>query len=204
MTRSILIAALASSTAMSPPAFAQTPPSAVSDDRSPVLDGYAPDADEIIVTGTILGAEARNLEAQRRANAHQLWNETLHLAFDNPKLSDPTLRLAEFDYEARTIDGSIETFQKYELYVDTILNASEAILDVSPTKEWDIAVRFQLNPHRDYLLSQYFQKSGYLDQYTPAFQTFLKNALAAPYQVPPPPPNLARIDAPDKKAKKRA
>ena len=69
MTRSILIAALASSTAMSPPAFAQTPPSAVSDDRSPVLDGYAPDADEIIVTGTILGAEARNLEAQRRADS---------------------------------------------------------------------------------------------------------------------------------------
>ena len=98
--------------------------------------------------------------AERRANAHQLWNETLHLAFDNPKLSDPTLKLAEFDYEARTIDGSIETFQKYELYVDTILNASEAILDVSPTKEWDIAVRFQLNPHRDYLLSQYFQKFG--------------------------------------------
>ena len=30
--------------------------------------------------------------AERRANAHQLWNETLHLAFDNPKLSDPTLK----------------------------------------------------------------------------------------------------------------
>ena len=72
--------------------------------------------------------------AERRANAHQLWNETLHLAFDNPKLSDPTLGLAEFDYEARTIDGSIETFQKYDLYVYTILNASEAILDLSPTK----------------------------------------------------------------------
>ena len=69
---------------------------------------------------------AEDKRAERRANAHELWNETLHLAFDNPKLSDPTLRLAEFDYEARTIDGSIETFQKYELYVDTILNASEA------------------------------------------------------------------------------
>ena len=73
--------------------------------------------------------------AERRANAHQLWNETLHLAFDNPKLSDPTLRLAEFDYEARTIDGSIETFQKYELYVDTILNASEGLfLALLPSK----------------------------------------------------------------------
>ena len=97
----------------------------------------------------------------------ELWNETLRLAFDNPKLSDPTLKLAEFDYEARTIDGSIESFQKYELYVDTILNASEAILEVSPTKEWDVAVRFQFKPHRDYLLSHYFQKSGYLEQYTP-------------------------------------
>jgi hypothetical protein len=142
--------------------------------------------------------------AERRANAHQLWNETLHLAFDNPKLSDPTLRLAEFDYEARTIDGSIETFQKYELYVDTILNASEAILDVSPTKEWDIAVRFQLKPHRDYLLSQYFQNSGYLEQYTPRFQAFLKEALANPYKLTPPPPNLAKIGAPKEKASKRA
>ena len=78
----------------------------------------------------------------------------------------PRSNSPQFDYEARTIDGSIETFQKYELYVDTILNASEAILDVSPTKEWDIAVRFQLKPHRDYLLSQYFQSSGYLEQYT--------------------------------------
>jgi hypothetical protein len=147
---------------------------------------------------------AENKRAERRANAHELWNETLHLAFDNPKLSDPTLKLAEFDYEARTVDGSIETFQKYELYVDTILNASEAILDVSPTKEWDIAVRFQLNPHRDYLLSPYFQSSGYLEQYTPPFKAFLKEALANPYKLTPPPPNLARIDAPDKKAKKRA
>ena len=30
------------------------------------------------------------------------------------------------------------SFQKYELYVDTILNASEEILEVSPTKEWDV------------------------------------------------------------------
>src|SRR4029079_10834786 len=131
--------------------------------------------------------------AERRGKAHQLLKETLHLALDNPKLSDPTLKLATFDYAARTIDGSVETFQKYELYVDTILNASEAILDVSPTKEWDIAVRFQLNPHRDYLLSQYFESSGYLEQYTPAFQVFLKDALATPYKVPPP-PKLARID----------
>jgi hypothetical protein len=141
--------------------------------------------------------------AERRANAHQLWNETLHLAFDNPKLSDPTLKLATFDYAARTIDGSVETFQKYELYVDTILNASEAILDVSPTKEWDTAVRFQLNPHRDYLLSPYFQSSGYLEQYTPRFRAFLQEALANPYKVPPP-PNVASIDMPNKKAKKRA
>src|SRR4029079_9121756 len=117
---------------------------------------------------------AENRRAERRANAHELWNETLHLAFDNPKLSDPTLKLAEFDYEARTVDGSIETFQKYELYVDPILNASEAILDVSPTKEWDIAVRFQLNPHRDYLLSPYFQDSGSLEQYTASLHVLVK------------------------------
>ena len=70
---------------------------------------------------------AENKRAERRANANELWRETLRLAFDNPKLSDPTLKLAQFDYDERTIDGSIELFQKYELYVDTILNASEEI-----------------------------------------------------------------------------
>ena len=96
---------------------------------------------------------AENKRAERRANANELWRETLRLAFDNPKLSDPTLKLAQFDYEDRTIDGSIELFQKYELYVDTILNASEEILDRLTEQGMGRAVRIQLRPHRDYLLS---------------------------------------------------
>lgn len=146
---------------------------------------------------------AENKRAERRANANELWRETLRLAFDNPKLSDPTLKLAQFDYEERTIDGNIELFQKYELYVDTILNASEEILLVSPSKEWDVAVRIQLLPHRDYLLSSHFQKAGYLDQYTSKFRAFLHDVLNEPRQTQSP-PNVARIDAPGKKAKKRA
>jgi hypothetical protein len=116
--------------------------------------------------------------AERRANANELWREILRLAFDNPKLSDPTLKLATFDYEAMTIDGSPELFQKYEMFVDTILNASEEILDVSPTKEWKAAVRIQLRPHRLYLLSPHFQNSGYLEQYTPKFRAFMQDALS--------------------------
>jgi hypothetical protein len=146
---------------------------------------------------------AENKRAERRANANELWRETLRLAFDNPKLSDPTLKLAQFDYEQR-IDGSIELFQKYELYVDTILNASEEIMEVSPTKEWDAAVRIQLKPHRDYLLSPYFQNSGYLEQYGPRFRAFMQAALNDPRHAPPPLPNLARLDAPKKRVAKRA
>ena len=147
---------------------------------------------------------AENKRAERRANATELWRETLRLAFENPKLSDPTLKLAQFDYEDRTIDGSIELFQKYELYVDTILNASEEILEVSPTKEWDAAVRIQLKPHSDYLLSRYFQSSGYLEQYGPRFRAFMQAALNDPRHTPPPPPNLARIEVPKKKVGARA
>ena len=115
--------------------------------------------------------------AERRANANELWRETLRFAFDNPKLSDPSLNLAAFDYEARTIDGSPELFQKYEMFVDTILNASEEILLVSPSKEWDAALRMQLRPHRPYLHSQHYLNSGYLQQYTPKFRAFLKEVL---------------------------
>jgi hypothetical protein len=121
---------------------------------------------------------AEGKRAERRANAYELWRETLRFAFDNPKLSDPTLKLAEFDYEDMTIDGSAEMFQKYELYVDTILTASEEVLAVLPTKEWNVAVKLQLKAHRDYLLSPHFRKSGYLEQYTPQFQAFIADALS--------------------------
>ena len=66
--------------------------------------------------------------AERRTDANELWRETLHLGFDNPTLSDPRSELAKFDYVNLTVDGSKELFQKYELFVDTILNASEEIL----------------------------------------------------------------------------
>jgi len=46
--------------------------------------------------------------AQQEANANELWRETLRLGFENSKLSDPTLKLADFDYEKLTIDGSRE------------------------------------------------------------------------------------------------
>jgi hypothetical protein len=147
-------------------------------------------------------ADSRN--AEHLANANELWRETLRLAFDNPKLSDPTLRLADFDYDNRTIDGSVELFQKYELYVDTILNASEEILGVAPNKEWQASVRIQLRPHRDYLLSPHFQSSGYLEQYSAKFRAFVDNVLSEPVPPPPTAPNLAHIAAPNERATKRA
>ena len=72
--------------------------------------------------------------AERETNANELWRETLRLGFDNPKLSDPSLKLADFDYDKLTIDGSRELFQKYEIYVDTVLNASDEVLELSPTE----------------------------------------------------------------------
>jgi hypothetical protein len=117
-------------------------------------------------------------KAERRANANELWRETLRLAFENPKLSDPSLNTTAFDYENLTIDGDPELFQKYEMFVDTILNASEEILAGQPTPEWFAAVRMQLKLHRDYLLSPHFQNSGYLEQYTPKFRAFMANVLS--------------------------
>ncbi|MGV1015371.1 MAG: hypothetical protein ACOYB4_10410, partial [Methyloceanibacter sp.] len=119
-------------------------------------------------------------EAERRANANELWRETLRLSFENPVLSNPTIKLGQFDYENLTVDGSRETFQKYELFVDTVLNASEGILSVVPTREWLTTVRIELKQHRGYLLSSYFQNSGYLEQYTPEFRAFMHEVLKEP------------------------
>jgi hypothetical protein len=77
-----------------------------------------------------------------------------------------------------SLDGSPELFQKYEMFVDTILNASEEILDVSPTKEWKASVRIQLLPHRHYLQSPHFLHSGYMDQYAAKFRTSVDEALS--------------------------
>ena len=147
--------------------------------------------DNAVTIGTIVMAAAaiaaliyahrqisESRRAERRGNANELWREYLRLGFENPRLSDPTLKLAEFNYDDMTIDGSKEMFQKYELFVDTILNASEEILEVLPTREWDAAVRIQLKLHRDYLLSRHFLNSGYLEQYTPKFRSFIKDALS--------------------------
>ena len=119
-----------------------------------------------------------NRRAERRGNANELWRETLRLGFDNPKLSDPTLNPAAFDYEKLTIDGNAELFQRYEMFVDTILNASEEIFSVSPSKEWLAALRLQLRPHSSYLQSRHYVKSGYIEQYTPKFQAFLQKILS--------------------------
>ena len=115
-------------------------------------------------------------EAERRANVHELWREVLRLGFENPVLSDPSLKLGVFDYGARTVDGNREMFQKYELFVDTVLHASDEILEVHSTPQWKTTVRMELNQHRE-LLSTHFQNSGFLKQYTPPFRAFIHDAL---------------------------
>ena len=125
--------------------------------------------------------------AEREANANELWRETLRLGFDNPKLSDPSLKLADFDYDKLTIDGSRELFQQYEIYVDTVLNASDEILEISPTEPWKTSLRIQLLPHRDYLVSPHFKQSGYLDQYGANLRSLLREierTIVKPTRVP--------------------
>ena len=79
------------------------------------------------------------------------------------------------------IDGSRELFQKYEILVDTVLNASDEILEIAPAdEEWKTSLRIQLLPHRDYLRSPHFLKSGYLDQYGARLRALLDEILRNP------------------------
>ena len=96
-------------------------------------------------------------DAERRSDARDLWRESVRVAFDYSHLADPSLKLADFDYDAKTINGSAELFQKYEMYMDTILTASDDVLDVLPTREWEKTVRIEFKQHRDYLRSRHFQ-----------------------------------------------
>lgn len=143
-------------------------------------------------------------KAERQANAHELWRDYLRLAFDNPKFADPGFNLAKFDYEDLTIDGSRELFQKYEWFIDAVLDACEEILEVLPSKEWQATVRIQLRLHRDYLQSPYFLNSGYLVQYTPKFRAFMEEVLKGTEPPLPASPSIAWMDVPNQRAKKRA
>ncbi len=118
--------------------------------------------------------------AERHANAHELWRDYLRLAFDHPKLADPTLHLSDFDYHKLTVDGSSELFQKYEWFVGTLLDACVEILDFMPSKEWRATLRSQLKLHRDYLRSPHFLNSEFSVQYNPRFQKFIASAVAEP------------------------
>ena len=64
--------------------------------------------------------------------------------------------------------------------VDTVLNASDEILEISPTEPWKTSLRIQLLPHRDYLLSPHFKQSGYLDQYGANLRSLLREILNGP------------------------
>jgi hypothetical protein len=71
-------------------------------------------------------------------------------------------------------------FRNTRSTVDILLNASDEILEISPTKPWKTSVRIQLRPHRDYLLSSHFQKSGYLEQYGRTLRSYLNEILNEP------------------------
>lgn len=66
-------------------------------------------------------------DAERRSDARDLWRESVRVAFDYPHLADPSLKLADFDYDAKTINGSAELFQKYtpkfRAYIDEVERA---------------------------------------------------------------------------------
>jgi hypothetical protein len=64
--------------------------------------------------------------------------------------------------------------------MDTILTASEEVLDVLPTKEWDKTVRNELKQHRDYLRSRHFRTSGFREQYTPKFRAYVDGVVKEP------------------------
>jgi hypothetical protein len=58
-------------------------------------------------------------------------------------------------------------FQKYEIYVDTVLNASDEILEISPTGGLEnLAAHSALAASRLFAIT-HFKQSGYLNQRKP-------------------------------------
>ncbi len=101
------------------------------------------------------------------------------LAFDNPKLSDPTLNLAAFDYEKlhhRRQPRAVSEIRDVRGHDPECERG-----DFRGLADQGVACGA---PHpaspasRSYLQSQHYLNSGYLEQYTPKFRAFLRAMLS--------------------------
>ena len=119
---------------------------------------------------------ANSRETQREATAKDWFHDYEVRCFENPKFANPTL--AEYDYAQRTIDGDPLMFEKYEWFVSLMLNAGEAITELTPTADWRNSVKSQVKFHHDYLRSSHVQQAEYLaENYCERFQALVREAL---------------------------
>jgi hypothetical protein len=91
---------------------------------------------------------------------------------------DPTLGLAKFDYQKKTIDDWPKEFEKYQWHVSMLLNACEEILALTKgeSSDWNNSMSSNIALQKDYMTAIGL---AYVEEnYKPEFYEFCRRACA--------------------------
>lgn len=97
----------------------------------------------------------------RNQSAKEMHGEYIRLALENPTLANPDI--SGIDCQAMTLGGDRVAFERYEWFISYMLLSFEEALHLSPDPSWFQTIESNLKMHTNYLKSEYFQSSGYLD-----------------------------------------
>ncbi len=100
-----------------------------------------------------------NERTRRKNNAEALWREYELLCIEHPRFANPKDNEVVLDLDQLLLDGSPSNFTQYEYFVSLLLYACDSIKEAYPRgrPDWDRSVDDELNWHRIFLTSNYFE-----------------------------------------------
>jgi hypothetical protein len=131
----------------------------------------------MIAAFAALSLGVANMPSWRLVKAKKLYLGQCDVALANPRFSDP--EGLEFDFAARSADGSRETFERYEWYVARLVYVLDECLALAPIPRWYKTAETQLAAHKHYLGSDYYRAQDYLPHYSLRMRALIAQQKAA-------------------------
>jgi hypothetical protein len=103
----------------------------------------------------------RTRQNQDRKQAYEAFDNYLKEAFANPEYANGQLINKDRNLIPERYSQADKKFYQYEWLVARLLAAGEQILAVDNSAEWRITIKSQLQKHRLYLSSRFFDEKPY-------------------------------------------
>ena len=99
------------------------------------------------------------------------------VALANPQFSNP--ELGKLDLRAKTFDGEVKQFERYEWYVARLVYSLDSAMRQAPFQQWGEVARTQLSYHKPYFASDYYAQQNYLKHYSRRMRKLIQQQRAA-------------------------